>query len=272
MKGNKVVAYLRVSTSTQVEFGFGLEMQLDNIKKYCHNNKLEIKKVFQDKGVSGTKSDRPALAEMMDYLSENDDIKTIVVFSTSRLWRESTTQAIITHDLKKIGAEVIALDNQKFSLYSEGTDKLFNAIMVALDDYDRYQTTKKLAKGRRSKAKQGIKACGTAPIGYKWDGNRIVIDSNTVDTVKVIYSKYMQLGTIGKVKKWMDDNNYTTNNGKYFSKQAIKNILENDFYKGVVRHGDVKVQGKHDAIINKITFGKVQVRLKANTNKISRGE
>ena len=77
----------------------------------------------------------------------------------------------------------------------------------------------------------------------------------------------MELGTIGKVKKWLDDNGHTTNNGKVFSKQAVKNILENDFYKGVVRHGDVEVQGEHEPIINKITFGRVQSKLKANTNK-----
>jgi len=263
----KVYAYIRVSTSTQVQFGFGLDMQLDSIKKYCEFNKLELVRVFEDKGISGTLANRPALDEMLETIENNPEIKDIVVFNTSRLWRETTIQAIITKDLKKIGAEVISIDNPKFSLYSEGTDKLLNTIMTALDDYDRYQIAKKLAKGRRTKAKSGEKGCGTAPIGYKWDNNKIIIDSETADIVKLIFDKYMELQSLGKVKKYLDENNYTTNTGKQFSKQSIKNILENDFYKGIVTHADIKKEGSHPILINKIVFGRVQSSLNKNTNK-----
>lgn len=263
----KVYCYLRVSTSTQVQFGFGLDMQLDSIKKYCEFNNLEIAKVFEDKGISGTLVNRPALDEMIETIENDPEIKDIIVFNTSRLWRETTVQAIITKDLKKVGAEVISIDNPKFSLYSEGTDKLLNTIMTALDDYDRYQIAKKLAKGRRTKAKSGEKGCGTAPIGYKWDNNKIIIDLETAETVKTIFSKYVELQSLGKVKKFLDENNYATNTGKQFSKQAIKNILENDFYKGIVTHADIKKEGTHKPIINKIVFGRVQSMLIKNTNK-----
>lgn len=262
----KVYVYLRVSTSTQVQFGFGLDMQLDSIKKYCEFNNLEIAQVFEDKGISGTLANRPALDEMIETIENDSEIKDIVVFNTSRLWRETTVQAIITKDLKKVGAEVISIDNPKFSLYSEGTDKLLNTIMTALDDYDRYQIAKKLAKGRRTKAKKGEKGCGTAPIGYKWDNNKIIIDNETVETVKTIFNKYMELQSLGKVKKFLDENKFETNTGKQFSKQSIKNILENDFYKGIVTHADVKKEGTHPVIINKIVFGRVQAMLNKNSN------
>jgi site-specific DNA recombinase len=262
----KVYAYIRVSTSTQVQFGFGLEMQLDSIKKYCEFNKFELVRVFEDKGISGTIANRPALDEMLETIENNPEIKDIVVFNTSRLWRETTTQAFITKDLKKLGAEVISLDNPKFSLYSEGTDKLLNTIMTALDDYDRYQIAKKLAKGRRTKAKSGEKSCGTAPIGYKWNNANIIIDSETSDIIKTIFNKYTEIQSLGKLKKYLDENNYTTNTGKQFSKQSLKNILTNDFYKGIVTHLDIKKEGTHEPIINKIVFGRVQSMLNKNSN------
>ena len=70
---------------------------------------------------------------------------------------------------------------------------------------------------------------------------------------------------IGKVKKFLDDNNYTTGRDKSFSKQAIIDILSNDFYKGVLRHGNIEAQGKHEPIINKIVFGKVQAKLRSKS-------
>jgi hypothetical protein len=48
-----------------------------------------------------------------------------------------------------------------------------------------------------------------------------------------------------------------TDRGKNFSKQSIQVILKNDFYTGIIRHGNVKQDGNHKALINKITFGKV---------------
>ncbi|MFV3062183.1 recombinase family protein, partial [Clostridium botulinum] len=59
---------------------------------------------------------------------------------------------------------------------------------------------------------------------------------------------------------------YKTNRNKNFSKQAIKDILENDFYKGIVTHGDIKKEGNQPILINKIVFGKVQSLLKKNSN------
>jgi DNA invertase Pin-like site-specific DNA recombinase len=130
--------------------------------------------------------------------------------------------------------------------------------MELLDQYDRMSISLKLAKGRRTKAKSGNKACGTAPIGYKWDNDSIVVDGEKADVVKTIFSKYLELKSLGKVKNYLDENNITTNANKSFSRQSIKNILENEFYKGMVTHGDIKTTGTHEVLINKITFGKVQ--------------
>lgn len=40
--------------------------------------------------------------------------------------------------------------------------------MELLDQYDRLSINKKLANGRRQKARSGVKASDNAPIGYKW--------------------------------------------------------------------------------------------------------
>ena len=57
---------------------------------------------------------------------------------------------------------------------------------LLLDQYERLSINLKLAKGRKTKARSGQKACGVAPLGYRWTTNaEIEIDRDGADTVKV---------------------------------------------------------------------------------------
>ncbi|MFV3120476.1 recombinase family protein, partial [Clostridium botulinum] len=181
--------------------------------------------------------------------------------------RSDIVKVLIRREIERAKADIISIEQPTYSIYNkEPNDFLINGMMELLDQYERMSIALKLAKGRRTRAKSGNKACGVAPIGYKWDNNKIILDDEVAPVVELIFKKYLELKSLGKVKKYLDIEGYKTNRNKNFSKQAIKDILENDFYKGIVTHGDIKKEGNQPILINKIVFGKVQSLLKKNSN------
>ena len=265
VEAGQVYGYIRVSTETQAEKGYSMETQRKAIKDFCAYHQLELVRIFIDDGISGTKIDREGLTDLLDALN---GINRVVVMNTSRLWREDTTRVFIQSTLRKANVNVISIEQPNYSLYTNDPNDFFiNGLTELLDQYERLYLNMKLSKGRKTKARTGQKACGVAPLGYRWNKNVkipvIEIDPDTADTVKTIYTMYLQLGSIGKLKDYLDSNGYTSGRGNSFTKQAISDILKNDFYKGIVTHGTVKTQGQHDHIISAVQFGKVQSKLSA---------
>lgn len=254
-----IYAYYRVSTKTQAEKN-STKMQMGVIKKHCEENNISLGGSFEDEGVSGTIENRDGLLECMASLEAGDKI---LVQNTSRLWRKDTVKVFVVRELQKIGADIISIEQPNYTIYEkEPSNKLFNAIMEALDEYDRDIIAMKLAKGRRARAKTGNKPCGTAPYGYKWQGNEIVIDFNNNLIVRDIFRQYIGLKSLAKLKAYCDGKAYKTSTGKDFSKQALKNIIENDFYIGIVTYAGKKTTGEHKPIVEKSVFDKANEILK----------
>jgi len=147
--------YLRVSSNGQVE-GDGFPRQREAIKTYATAHDIRIVKWFEEKGVSGTLLERPALSEMMIALM-SDGLQLVVVEKLDRLARDQMVQETIIQTLLKQGYELASAHSGEENLC--GTDpgrKLMRTIMGAIAEYDKMMLVLKLKASRqRAKAKTG---------------------------------------------------------------------------------------------------------------------
>lgn len=105
MLNKRVVAYARVSTSDQSS---GLESQLRVLRQYFEQNNITNVEFFTDEGVSGTKTNRPALDRLMMAV-ENDEVSSVVVYSFSRFARSTTHLLSALQVFKKKGVHFVSL-------------------------------------------------------------------------------------------------------------------------------------------------------------------
>lgn len=262
--------YIRVSTETQAEKGYGLDAQRAEIEKYAKAHGMQLKAFFEDAGISGNLKDddsddainkREGLIEMLAALNEGD---TVIVLNTSRLWRSDMTKAIVRRELIKHKAKVVSVEQPRYDLYSKDpSDYLINAIMEALDVYERMSISLKLARGRTTKAKGGNKPAGVTPYGYEYaaDKKSVVVNDAESQIVRFMYSEGQKGRTLSQIADALNSKGILTRRGNEWSRGSIRAILINRFYTGELLHQGKAIKGNHEAIISKIQYGKVQSQL-----------
>lgn len=266
----KYYGYCRVSTETQAEKGYGLEAQEKEIRKFAAGRGLTLESMFLDAGISGNLKDtdedeaiskREGLMEMLALLEKGD---TVIVLNTSRLWRSDMTKAIIRRELMKRGAEIMSVEQPKYNLYTKDpNDYLINAIMEALDVYERMSISLKLARGRTIKARGGDKPAGVAPFGYQYsaDKKHIEIEPEEAQAVRMIFTEGQKGQSLHKVADYLNAREIKTRRGKEWSAGNVQVIMRNRFYIGELMHQGKPIKGNHEPIISKVQFGKVQAQL-----------
>jgi len=61
----RIAIYIRVSTEDQAKEGYSLEVQREYLESFAKREGLEVFKVYQDDGISGYSTERPALRELL---------------------------------------------------------------------------------------------------------------------------------------------------------------------------------------------------------------
>lgn len=253
---NIVVGYVRVSTQTQVQHGEGLEIQKQKIQEYCRERKLQLSKIYEDRGISGTVKDRPALLSLLKDC-ESGQIKKVIVYKQDRLSRELGVSMWLETQFKKYNVELNSVFEPEFDT-DDPMGKALKRIISVFAELERDIIASRLRDGRENNAKNGQRGSGPIPFGYLKEGDDLVIYPDEAKWVHKIYRWRIKGLRYSEIINRLNRKDVRTKRGKPFHTEAVKYILQNELYYGATNFGRLRSKGIHEPIVSKRIFFKVK--------------
>jgi len=217
----KAYGYIRVSTARQAEEGISLDAQHAKIAAWCDVNGYELAGIFEDAGISGTKSDRPGLTAALAAVGKND---ALVVYSLSRLARSTKHTIELSERLEKAGGDLVSLSEKIDTTSAAG--KMVFRLLAVMAEFERDQISERTTAALQHKKTQGGRV-GQIPYGKALadDGESLVDDPEEQEIIRIV--KMLRAGGMSypKIAAELTERNLKPR-GKAWHPQTVKNIAE----------------------------------------------
>ncbi len=282
-----VVAYCRVSTKAEEQLN-SYENQLKHYTEAINANPdWEFAGIFADKGISGTSVKKRDEFNKMIRLCKRGKVNMIITKSISRFARNTVDCLKYTRMLKGIGVDVF-FEEQNLHSTQPGAE-LYITIYGCLAQSESENLSANVIWGKLQSAKEGkVSFVYSQTLGYRKgaDGNP-EIDEEQAVVVRFIYDSFLSGETLEMIAQHLNDNGIPTVRGGKWGKHTIQSILTNERYKGdaiinktfvsdcltkkVKKNNGERpkyyVENSHPAIIDSVTFAKVQEEIARRSTK-----
>jgi site-specific DNA recombinase len=265
--------YTRKSTEHNLDLEFNsLDAQREAceayIKSQAHEGWRLIPGHYDDGAFSGASLDRPALQKLLGEV-QAEKIDIIMVYKVDRLTRSLADFAKLVELFDRHAVSFVSV-TQSFNTTSS-MGRLTLNVLLSFAQFEREVIGERVRdKIAASKAK-GIWVGGPIPLGYASINKKLVVLPDEADTVRTIFRRYLELGSIGALAEDLDRTGFRTkrreiSNGRVrggirFGVGYLAQILRNRFYIGDVVYRGKVYRGEHEAIVDQAMFEAVQAKL-----------
>ncbi|MGB8411837.1 MAG: recombinase family protein [Candidatus Binatus sp.] len=228
-----------------------------------------IKTAYDDGGFSGGTIERPAIQQLMADIREGS-IDVVVVYKVDRLTRSLADFARMVELFDAHGVSFVAVTQQFNTTTSMG--RLTLNVLLSFAQFEREVIGERIRDKVAASKRRGMWMGGTLPIGYDLRERKLAINQSEAKTVRLIFGRYLELGSVRLLKKELDRRGMVSaakasrkgnvRGGKPFSRGALYSLLSNPIYVGEVRHKTERYPGEHQGIIKRELWEQVQQRLR----------
>jgi len=261
----RAVIYVRVSREEQAQ-GHSLEAQERECREFIAREKPNwtVAGVFRDEH-SGKTTNRPGFQEMLKMVYDGQ-ADAIVAHHLDRFSRSLHDILVYFKELEAMNV-VMAFAKDRFDFSTENGRLEFHILAVFADWYVQ-NLAREVRKGKISRVLKGYHN-NQLPFGYVKgpDGVGQAV-SEEAEAIRRAYELYATGNyTDRRIADFLNEAGFRTRRGRRWSKDAVRELLQNEFYLGLVKyHGDL-YPGRHEAIITKELFDRVQEVRRAHARR-----
>ena len=272
MNEEKKVAglYIRVSTEDQAREGFSLPEQEKRLRAMCEYKNYEVYDVYEERGISAkTGNYRPEFERLLQDVRDKK-VNTIVVLKLDRLTRSVSDWEKILTFLEENDAYLDCANDEINTTNANG--KMISRILTSVSQQEIERTSERTKIGLAGAIKVGH-IPHQAPLGYKHEDKKLVIDYATKDVAIRIFNMYHDGLSYKKISNILNEEKVLGKTN--WRDSTILNILENPIYKGDFIHGR---RTKHptyyfdvvEPLVSKEYWEECQVQQKKNSRNFQR--
>lgn len=233
MEDKKIAGlYMRVSTEDQAREGFSLPEQKERLETFCKFKGYEIKDYYTDAGISAkTGNYRPEFERLKEDIKKKK-INTMVALKLDRITRSIYDWEELINFLDENDAYLDCANDEINTTTANG--KMISRLLMSVSQNEIERTSERTKIGLAGAIKMGH-IPHQAPLGYKHEDKKLVIDYSTKDVVERIFElyhsgmSYQKISTLFNKEQVLNKTNWRDS--------SIVAILENEIYKGDFVHG-----------------------------------
>ena len=271
MQEKKVIAglYPRVSTEDQSRFGHSLDEQECKLKQLCEFKGYEIYKIYREEGVSAKNTNRPKFQEMIEDM-KNGKINKIIVYKLDRLTRSIQDLEVICSMLEEYNCELESVAEEINTGNANG--KFFIRMLTILAQLEIERTSERTKFGLVGAIKKGH-IPSRAPLGYKREDKKLVINHIEEEVVRRIFNMYLEGKSVCSICQTFNEENVLN---RHWATTTVDKLLSNQIYIGNMEYNKRKKENIQlfenvvPAIIDKTTFAMVKKRKEKNLKNYKR--
>jgi site-specific DNA recombinase len=273
----RCAVYTRKSTEHNLDLEFNsLDAQREAceayIKSQAHEGWRLIPYHYDDGAFSGASLDRPALWRLLGQVRAGN-VDVIVVYKVDRLTRSLGDFAKLVELFEQHAVSFVSVTQHFNTTSSMG--RLTLNVLLSFAQFEREVIGERVRdKIAASKAK-GLWVGGSVPLGYASVNKKLVATPSEAETVRLIYRRYLELGSVRDLAADLDRKGIRTRRQRLatgnirgdvsFGVGALANLLRNRFYIGEIVYRGATYPGEHEPILDRKLFDAVQAKLTAAT-------
>jgi site-specific DNA recombinase len=259
----RCAVYTRKSTEEGLDMAFNsLDAQREACEAYVASQKPEgwmlVPDRYDDGGFSGGTLERPALKRLLADI-EDRRVDVVVVYKIDRLSRSLMDFAKLVEVFDRRAVTFVSVTQSFNTTTSMG--RLTLNILLSFAQFEREVIGERIRDKFAASRARGMWMGGKVPLGYDVRDRRLVVNEVEARTVRMIFERFLLVGSATTLAKDLAAEGVTTKRGKPFDKGDFYKLLNNRVYVGDAVHKGTAYPGEHEAIVSRQLWDRVHIIL-----------